>query len=135
MRPGAPGQVIQGKFVGPRPLVTVQAPGPSVAQPAMRGPALQLPPSFLQLKPAHAGQRLPREIQLKMEALFRSDFSDVRVHVGPEAPALGAIAFTYGSQLYFAPGQYVPGSAAGWRLIAHELTHVLQQRTGRVRNP
>jgi hypothetical protein len=68
-----------------------------------------------------------------MEALFGEDFSDVRVHVGPEATALGAQAFATGRELYFAPGRYRPWSRSGRRLLAHELTHVVQQRAGRVR--
>jgi hypothetical protein len=70
-----------------------------------------------------------------MEALFGADFSGVRVHVGQEAAAIGALAFTHGSDLYFAHGQYSPHSVHGQRLLAHELTHVVQQQSGRVRNP
>ncbi len=70
-----------------------------------------------------------------MEALLRADLSAVRIHEGHEAVALGALAFTHGSDVYFAPGQFNPATPAGQRLIAHELTHVVQQRSGRVRNP
>jgi hypothetical protein len=70
-----------------------------------------------------------------MEGLLGADLSGVRVHVGPEAASIGALAFTVGSDLYFAPGQYNPGSPQGQRLLGHELTHVVQQRAGRVRNP
>ena len=59
----------------------------------------------------------------------------VRWLVGPEANAIGALAFTRGSNMYFAPGQYDPHSPGGQRRLGHELTHVLQQRAGRVRNP
>jgi hypothetical protein len=79
--------------------------------------------------------RLPPVVQAQMERLFGTSFSDVRVHVGPQASAIGALAFTLGSELYFATGQYEPHSPAGQRLLAHELTHVVQQRAGRVRNP
>jgi hypothetical protein len=41
-----------------------------------------------------------------MEAALGANFSDVRVHVGPEASAIGALAFTWGADLHFAPGQY-----------------------------
>jgi hypothetical protein len=74
-------------------------------------------------------------VQKKMESFFGTDFSDVRVHVGQEASSIGALAFTYGSDLYFAHGQYDPHTSHGQRLLGHELTHVLQQRAGRVRNP
>ena len=50
-------------------------------------------------------------------------------------PSIGALAFTHGTDLYFAPGQYNPQSTQGQQLLGHELTHVVQQRAGRVRNP
>jgi hypothetical protein len=81
------------------------------------------------------GQPLPGPLLAKMEAAFAADFSAVRVHVGAQAARIGALAFTTGSDLYFAPGQYQPGSARGQQLIGHELAHVIQQRQGRVRTP
>lgn len=57
---------------------------------------------------------------------------DVRVHDGPDADVLArsvqARAFTTGRDVFFARGEYRPGSASGERLLAHELTHVVQQR-------
>ncbi len=70
-----------------------------------------------------------------MEAALGANFSDVRIHVGPEASAIGAIAFTWGSDIHFAPGQYNPHTPHGQMLLGHELTHVVQQRAGRVSNP
>ena len=70
-----------------------------------------------------------------MGKVLGADFSDVRVHVGPEASSIGAIAFTWGSDIYFAPGQYNPDTMQGRMLLGHELTHVVQQRDGRVSNP
>lgn len=70
-----------------------------------------------------------------MEAVLGANFSDVRIHVGPEASAIGAIAFTWGSDIHFAPGQYNPHTPHGQFLLGHELTHVVQQRAGRVPNP
>ncbi|HEY3568178.1 MAG TPA: DUF4157 domain-containing protein [Thermoanaerobaculia bacterium] len=128
--------VIQGAFAGNRlrvPLRHHQAGG--AVQASLSGNAMQLPPSMLSFRPSGVGQRLPESVQKKMESAFGTDFSDVRVHVGPEASSIGALAFTYGSDLYFAHGQYDPHSPHGQRLIGHELTHVLQQRAGRVRNP
>ena len=104
------------------------------AQPTVRGHATQVP-SSVNLSASGPGQALPPAVQQKMEAVFDADFSDVRVHVGPQAQQIGAIAFTLGSNLYFAPGQYNPNSQHGQRLIGHKLTHVVQQRAGRVRNP
>lgn len=81
------------------------------------------------------GWILPKEVQTKMEAALGADFSDVRIHVGPEVGSIGAIAFTWGSDIHFAPGYYNPHSIHGQQLLGHELTHVMQQRAGRVKNP
>jgi hypothetical protein len=58
--------------------------------------------------------------------------ADVRVHTGPEAEALArsvsARAFTTGTDVFFAEGEYRPATGDGDRLLAHELTHVVQQR-------
>jgi GNAT superfamily N-acetyltransferase len=70
-----------------------------------------------------------------MEKAFGTSFADVRVHVGREADRLGALAFTLGSDISFASGQYNPHTPHGRGLLGHELTHVVQQRAGRVRNP
>lgn len=81
-----------------------------------------------------AGSPLPPTLQHSMEAQFHQDFSDVRVHQDQQATvgarALGASAFTHGSDIYFAAGEYNPGTEAGRQLLAHELTHVVQQRSG-----
>ncbi|HSG38391.1 MAG TPA: DUF4157 domain-containing protein, partial [Thermoanaerobaculia bacterium] len=98
------------------------------------GTAMRMPPAPAVFA-GGLGQPLPQAVQRKMEAFFGTRFDDVRVHVGPQAGAIGALAFTHGSEIYFAPGQYHPGTAHGQRLLGHELTHVVQQRAGRVRNP
>lgn len=82
-----------------------------------------------------AGRPLPAPVRGRMEKALGGDFSDIRVHEGPQAAAVGAVAFTAGSRIHFAPGRYQPGTASGQRLLAHELVHVQQQRAGRVRNP
>lgn len=127
--------VIQGSFAGSRPRIAVRHHQAGAVQLSPQGQAMQVPPTLLNFRPGGAGQRLPESVQKKMESLFGADFSDVRVHVGSEASSIGALAFTYGSDLYFAHGQYEPHSPHGHRLLGHELTHVLQQRAGRVRNP
>ncbi len=77
------------------------------------------------------GTPLPEATQQRMEAGIGADFSGVRVHTGPEATAMnqqmGANAFTYQNHIYFNEGQYAPGNDSGDRLIAHELTHTVQQ--------
>jgi hypothetical protein len=63
------------------------------------------------------------------------DLSHVRVHTDPRAAdsarSVNALAYTVGPDIVFAPGQYNPASPTGKRLLAHELTHVLQQTSGR----
>ena len=87
------------------------------------------------LRQKTGGQALPDEVRTKMETAFGADFSDVRVHVGREAPSLGAIAYTWGTNIHFAPGQYNPHTLQGQKLLGHELWHVVQQKSGRVQNP
>ncbi|HET9621022.1 MAG TPA: DUF4157 domain-containing protein [Kofleriaceae bacterium] len=82
--------------------------------------------------PTGAGSALPGVVQAKMERSFGADFSSVRVHEGRHASALGALAYTQGTDIHFAPGQYQPGSQSGQELIGHELAHVVQQSQGRV---
>jgi hypothetical protein len=81
------------------------------------------------------GRPLPDAVRGKMEAALGANFADVRVHVGPQAERIGAIAFTVGSDIYFAPGRFQPDTMHGQQLLGHELAHVVQQRAGRVRNP
>jgi hypothetical protein len=67
-----------------------------------------------------------------MEPRFGHDFSGVRVHTdgraGTSANAVGAVAYTVGNDIVFAPGRHRPESVEGRSLLAHELTHVVQQR-------
>jgi ribosomal protein S18 acetylase RimI-like enzyme len=133
--------VVQGVFlVRPFSFPAVN-PGAMRAQPGsvQMKPTIQRRPGIdafqVDLRPKSGGWPLPRDVQAKMEAALGANFSDVRVHVGPEASAIGAIAFTWGSDLHFAPGQYNPHTPHGQFLLGHELTHVVQQRAGRVANP
>jgi hypothetical protein len=116
----------------PRPILP-QPSRTATVQP-QAGEAFALPANFM-LKPRGSGQPLPDPIQKKMEAFFNTSFADVRIHVGHEAPSIGALAFTHGTDLYFAPGQFNPQTPRGQQLLGHELTHVVQQSAGRVRNP
>lgn len=63
---------------------------------------------------------------------FDFDFGNVRVHQGSEARSMGALAYTQGTDVHFAPDRYDPCSARGQQLIGHELAHVVQQSEGRV---
>jgi hypothetical protein len=124
--------VIQGAFIGGRPqTVVLQAKGSVQRSPD--GYSMQLPDTVLRRR--GVGQAIPEPVRQKMEKALGADFSDVRIHVGPEASSIGALAFAHGSDIYFASGQYNPHTTHGQRLLGHELTHVVQQRAGRVRNP
>jgi hypothetical protein len=138
------GKVIQGFFLGGRPArSTWPAPvhqaatrpvGHAVAQARGASGVFQVDPRQLGLA-SGGGRPLPETVRSRMEAALGADFSGVRVHVGPQPERIGAVAFTIGSDLYFAPGRYQPDTVPGQRLLGHELAHVVQQRQGRVRNP
>jgi hypothetical protein len=78
-----------------------------------------------------SGVPLPQPVRAFMEPRFGADFSNVRLHAGPEAAALStqlhAHAFTHGRDVYFNAGQFRPETQAGRELIAHELAHTIQQ--------
>lgn len=77
------------------------------------------------------GQPLPESIRAFFEPRFGQDFSQVRVHndarAAETARTLYAKAFTVGRDIGFGPGQYSPETSKGQQLLAHELTHVVQQ--------
>jgi hypothetical protein len=83
-----------------------------------------------------SGSPLDDGVRADMEARMGHDFSDVRVHTGDTADAsarsVSAHAYTVGSNIVFQRGSYDPGSSSGQTLLAHELTHVVQQRSGPV---
>jgi hypothetical protein len=82
------------------------------------------------------GAALEPEVRGDMEARLGADFSDVRIHTDDaahrSAQAVSAHAYTVGSDIAFQRDAYDPGSAAGQKTLAHELTHVIQQRSGPV---
>ncbi|MDA3028977.1 MAG: DUF4157 domain-containing protein [Actinomycetota bacterium] len=77
------------------------------------------------------GHGLPDGTLNSFEQFFGTDLSGVRIHAGGQADTLcrsiEAQAFTKGNDVFFASGQYAPGTAGGDHLLAHELTHVVQQ--------
>ena len=79
----------------------------------------------------HSGHPLDPNARARMESRFHFDFSRVRIHrdeaAQETASALSARAFTLGSNVAFGKGQYALETPAGERLLAHELTHVVQQ--------
>ncbi|BAZ08736.1 hypothetical protein NIES4071_05420 [Calothrix sp. NIES-4071] len=78
-----------------------------------------------------SGQPLADNIREPMEQAFGADFSGVKVHTDARADQLNqsiqAKAFTTGQDVFFRSGEYNPGSLGGQELLAHELTHVVQQ--------
>ncbi len=90
------------------------------------------PPSHYQINALRGGgQSLPESVRAFYEPRFGANFSTVRIHNSPHATAIArsvnARAFTLGQDVVFGAGQYAPGSSDGRRLLAHELTHVIQQ--------
>jgi Domain of unknown function (DUF4157) len=78
-----------------------------------------------------SGQPLPENNRKFFEPRFGNDFSDVRIHTdsvaAKSAQSINALAYTTGNNIVFNQGQYSPESESGKRLMAHELTHVVQQ--------
>ncbi len=88
--------------------------------------------------PASSGSSnsLPGGVRAKMENSFGTSFSNVSIKTdSAQAKSLGALAFTQGNNVHFAPGHYNPHTSSGQALLGHELTHVVQQRAGRVPVP
>jgi hypothetical protein len=106
----------------------------SVLQRQARGNA-SLPPNYnfgQQLRSSKGGgSPLPEGIANQMERGFGTDFSEVRIHTGSQAAQMSqsihAKAFTHGKDIYFNQNTFDPSSKTGQHLIAHELTHTIQQ--------
>ena len=83
---------------------------------------------------ANGGQALQDSTRQQFEGFFGTDLGDVRVHADAKAAelsrTLGADAFTVGSNVFFGAGKFSPGNDSGNNLLAHELTHVVQQNSG-----
>ncbi|SDL82697.1 eCIS core domain-containing protein [Kriegella aquimaris] len=78
------------------------------------------------------GNKMNAIVRQEMESRFGADFSDIRIHTDDNAvqmsKELGAQAFTHGKDIYFNEGKYNPNSKEGQHLLAHELTHTIQQK-------
>ncbi|MCM8528772.1 MAG: DUF4157 domain-containing protein [Lentisphaeraceae bacterium] len=78
-----------------------------------------------------SGEVLQGEIKGELESKIGADFSSIKIHTGPVADGLskdiGALAFAVGNHVYFKDGQFDPNSKEGKHLLAHELTHTVQQ--------
>lgn len=94
----------------------------------------QIAPSIVHDVLAAPGQAIDSASRKFFEPRFGASFGDVRVHndalANRSAEAVGALAYTVGRNVVFAGGRYAPDTAAGRRLLAHELVHVRQQSAG-----
>ncbi|MEM7105400.1 MAG: DUF4157 domain-containing protein [Bacteroidota bacterium] len=83
-----------------------------------------------------SGYQMSDDVKTSMESSFDADFSDVKIHTDDKAAdmnhELSAQAFTHGTDIYFNEGTYNPNSSDGKHLLAHELTHVVQQNGDKV---
>ncbi|HKP73639.1 MAG TPA: DUF4157 domain-containing protein [Pyrinomonadaceae bacterium] len=99
----------------------------------------QLAPPVVSEASGSSGQPLDGATRAFMETRFGHDFSRVRVHndaaAAGSARAIRSRAYTAGNDVVFGAGEYSPQSAAGRRLLAHELAHVVQQRRGQAATP
>lgn len=79
------------------------------------------------------GNPMTNTVKAEMESGFGRNFNNVRIHTGTKAiqmsKDIGAKAFTNGNNIYFNSNEYNPSSTSGKRLLAHELTHVVQQKS------
>src|SRR6185295_16965699 len=93
--------------------------------------AVETTPSMVHDSLTSPGAPLDSTTRTYMEQRFGHDFDNVRVHTGSGADAaarqINSLAFTLGNDVVFRQGQYAPQSNEGRRLLAHELTHVVQQ--------
>jgi hypothetical protein len=123
-----------------RKVMRMAAPAPAVVAPgAGATPSIQRaaapPPAPAAAAPVHVpsagGAPLPESVRGFMEPRFGAGFGDVRIHTGESAARqsaeLNAHAFTVGKHVFFGRDKFQPDSAAGKELIAHELTHTIQQ--------
>ncbi len=115
-----------------KPARTTFTPTPGgTLQRAAQHPGTSTIPPLVQVALRSVGQPLDASTRAFMEPRLGHDFSKVRVHTDAQAAesasAVNALAYTVGRNIAFAAGQYAPGTPAGRRLLAHELTHVVQQ--------
>ncbi len=88
----------------------------------------------IQQKKDDKNSSIPKNVMNKMESSFNTDFTNVNIKKdSQQAIDIGALAFTQGNSVHFAPGQFKPETKKGQELIGHEFAHVVQQREGKVK--
>ncbi|MDX6576016.1 MAG: hypothetical protein QOE96_1969 [Blastocatellia bacterium] len=115
-----------------QPLVQRSATAPTLSE--THSPAEPAVPNSVHDVLRSAGQPLDTMTRSFMESRFNQNFGHVRIHTGPRATesaqGVRARAYTVGHDVVFGSGEYAPETMAGRKLLAHELTHVVQQRPG-----
>ena len=126
----------QAKFVNTemlRPLQRKMADDDDDDEAPMQAKTASTASQYAASPTASPATSMPTGIQAQMEHSFGTDFSGVNIHANStKATHLSALAYTQGQDIHFAPGQYQPTTSQGQELLGHELTHVVQQREGRV---
>src|SRR5678816_2937795 len=138
VRPAAAAHLIQAASNSPQTADPAEREAESTARNVVRMPLPASVASQVQSNTrSDTGEPLPAGVVKFLEARFRTDLGAVRVHTGPQAAQrsreLNARAFTTGQDIYFGEGRYQPETAEGLELIAHEVTHTVQQRDGLAR--
>jgi hypothetical protein len=114
--------------------LTTGLPGRISKVPTGGSSGIYAPPRNVQDVLHSSGQPLDSATRAFMEPRFQHNFANVRIHsdagAAESARSLNARAYSFGDRVVFAAGEYQPASATGRRLLAHELTHVLQQSDG-----
>jgi hypothetical protein len=104
---------------------------PLASSPTLRPSLSSHAPPAVKSGTQSGGQALDKRTSAEMSARFGHDFSQIRIHTdhraAESAGALGANAYALGGDIVFGAGKYNPGSRETERLLAHELTHVVQQ--------
>jgi Domain of unknown function (DUF4157) len=120
--------LIVGRQDAPTPRQPIMA---EVQRLPIRGAGTQTAPPVVNEPWRSAGSPLDPATRALLEPRFGHDFSQVRIHAGTEATEraqlVEARAYTLGQDIAFGAGEYAPATRAGQRLLAHELTHVIQQ--------
>lgn len=75
---------------------------------------------------------LPTPLRHQFEADLGTNLSEVRIHQNHAATLMQAEAFTRGNDIFFSPGAYQPFTEQGKEVLAHEVSHIVQQRSGNV---
>ncbi len=136
-------QLLHSALIQAKPAPGHSAVPTAPAKPVQRSASGALPPAgdpaIVKAALLTPGNPLAPATRSFFESQFHHDFSQVRVHTGElasqSAQAINALAYTSGQDVVFASGEFAPTTRSGQRLLAHELTHVLQQNAAGPSSP